>query len=204
MLQLIKLYYSFVWMSFVTFSFNLTNMCLCRINFWNERTILIMQNWGSLCICEYFNIHRTTLYVRKLGHILTWLTFLAFNLLFFYFSFSFWSDFHCFQWKACKSASCWTLLLDAHLLLETGWVEILSCKKKMHLVKLSLSGYYTGCFITNVICIKSGLKGSRTRTNHSTGSNLSIHVNRVYCLLKQLASYSHWKEKEFRSVEKFE
>ena len=137
-----------------------------------------MQNWGSLCICEYFNIHRTTLYVRKLGHILTWLIFLAFNLLFFYLSFSFWSDFHCFQWKACKSASCWTLLLDAHLLLETGWVEILSCKKKMHLV--------------------------RTRTNHSTGSNLSIHVNRVYCLLKQLASYSHWKEKEFRSVEKFE
>lgn len=46
-------------------------------------------------------------------------------------------------------------------------------------------------FRRNVICIKSGLNGSRNGTNQSTGSNLSVQVNRVYCLLKQLACYPH-------------
>lgn len=46
-------------------------------------------------------------------------------------------------------------------------------------------------FRKNVICIKSRLNGSRNGTIHSTGSNLSIQVNRVYCLLKQLACYPH-------------
>lgn len=39
-------------------------------------------------------------------------------------------------------------------------------------------------FKRKVICIKSRLNGSRNRSNHSTGSNLSIQVDRVYFLPK--------------------
>lgn len=112
-----------------------------------KNIIIIKQNWGSLYIFQYFNIHWTALHVRELRHILTWLIFLAFNFPPFFFSLY---SFLVFQWKKSKFAGCWALFLDAQysqLLLQTVGVGILSCKEKMHLAKLSLSetDYYIGC-----------------------------------------------------------
>lgn len=155
-----------------------------------------MQNWGSLYICEYFNIHGTTLYVRKLGHILTWLIFLVLIYSFFFFLLVWISWFSVKSLQICKLLNSFSGCSPSTGN-EMNWDSQLqrkdaSCKTE----SIRLLHRMLVFFRTNVICIKSGLKGSRNRTNHSTGSNLSIQVNRVYCLLKQLASYPHWKKKK--------
>lgn len=144
-----------------------------------------MQNRGSLYVYQYFSIHRTSLYVRELRLII-----LAFNLPFL---FPFGFHFLGFQWKKSKFASCWACLLYAQLLLETrSWDSQLQRKDASHKIEsIRLLHRMLVFFRRNVVCIKSGLNGSRNVTDHGTASNLSVQVNRVYCLLKQLACYPH-------------
>lgn len=146
MLHLIKLYDPFV-----PFSFSLTNVYTYEKLLKWQNFIIIKQNWGSLYIFQYFNVHWTAVHVTELRHILKWFIFLAFNFPFFFFFHSlFIADFLGFQWKKSKFARCWALFLDAQyseLLIQTVGVGMLSCKEKMHPAKLSLSeiDYYIGC-----------------------------------------------------------
>lgn len=119
---------------------------------------------------------------------------LLFSINFFLYIWFFWLSMK----KKSKFARCWALFLGAQYSAYPSngrsWdaqlqIKDSACKIKSIRARL-LHGMLSFCR-RNVTCIKSDLNGSRNGTDCSMDSNLSVQVNRVCWLLKQLACNLH-------------